>query len=219
MRGFLFDLDGVVIDSMPLHTEAWEVYLDRHGMAVDDLVSRMLGRRNDDIVEMFFGGDLTPEQIHEHGAAKERLFREMMQSRLKEHLVPGIREFLEKYAAVPTGLASNAEPLNIDFVLDGAGIRQHFDVIVDGQQVERPKPFPDIYLKAAELLRVAPRHCVVFEDSPAGIEAGRSAGALVVGVATHTGDLPPVDLLIKDFRDERLEAWLESKSTLESRFD
>ena len=143
---FLFDLDGVIIDSMPLHTEAWEVYLDRHGIAVDDLVERMHGRRNDEIVGLFFGGDLTASQIYEHGAAKEQLFREMMHSRLAEHLVPGIREFLEEYAALPTGLASNAEPANIDFVLDGAGIRQHFDVIVDGHQVQRPKPFPDIYL-------------------------------------------------------------------------
>jgi beta-phosphoglucomutase family hydrolase len=213
VTAFLLDLDGVVIDSMPLHTEAWEVYLDRHGIVVHDLVARMHGRRNDDIVEMFFGADLSPDQIHAHGAAKEKLFRELMRPRLAEHLVPGILEFLEKHAKVPTGLASNAEPPNIDFVLDGVGIRKHFDVIVDGHQVQRPKPFPDIYLRAAELLGVTPQDCVVFEDSPAGIEAGRSAGALVVGVATHSGDLPPVHLSIHDFHDERLEAWLESKRT------
>lgn len=209
---FIFDLDGVIIDSMPLHTEAWQVYLDRHGMAADELVARMHGRRNDDIVALFFGSDLTAAQIHEHGAAKEKLFREMMLPRLSEHLVPGVQEFLEKYAAVPTGLASNAEPANIDFVLDGAGLRGHFDVIVDGHQVERPKPAPDIYLRAAHLLGTPPADCIVFEDSPTGIEAARSAGALVVGVETHTGDLPPVDFRIRNFQDPALVAWLELKN-------
>ena len=217
MTGFLFDLDGVVIDSMPLHTKAWGVYLHRHGVTVDELVARMHGRRNDDIVAMFFGSDLTAGQIHAHGAAKEKLFREMMQPRLSDYLVPGIREFLEKYADVPTALASNAEPLNIDFVLDGAGLRGYFDVIVDGHQVERPKPFPDIYLRAAQLLGIAAEDCVVFEDSPAGIEAGRRAGASVVGVETHTGALPPVDLLIRDFRDSKLEEWLDSTKPTPSR--
>jgi HAD superfamily hydrolase (TIGR01509 family) len=213
MTGFLFDLDGVVIDSMPLHTEAWEVYLDGHGIVVEDLVARMHGRRNDDIVQMFFGSHLSADEIHAHGAAKEKLFREMMQARLAEHLVPGVKEFLDKYADVPTGLASNAEPLNIDFVLDGAGIRGHFDVIVDGQQVARAKPFPDIYLKAAELLGVAAGDCIVFEDSPAGIQAGRGAGALVVGVRTHSGELPEVDLLIDDFQDPKLTPWLITKTS------
>jgi HAD superfamily hydrolase (TIGR01509 family) len=212
MRALLFDLDGVIIDSMPLHTRAWEVYLGRHNVAADALVARMHGRRNDEIVEVFFGGGLTPVQIHDHGAAKETLFREMMQQRLADHLVPGVVEFLEKHADVPTGLASNAEPANIDFVLDGAGIRRHFDVIVDGHQVQRPKPFPDIYLRAAELLGVPVGECIIFEDSPTGIQAARDSGAVVVGVKTHTGDLPPVDLLIDNFHDPALGAWLEKRS-------
>jgi HAD superfamily hydrolase (TIGR01509 family) len=209
MLAFIFDLDGVIIDSMPLHTEAWEAYLDRHGVTADELVARMHGRRNDEIVEVFFGGGLTPVQIHDHGAAKEKLFREMMQPRLAEHLVPGVLEFLEKYAHVPTGLASNAEPANIDSTLDGAGIRRHFDVIVDGHQVQRPKPFPDIYLRAAQLLGIPIGDCIIFEDSPTGIQAARDSGALVVGVKTHTGDLPPVDLMIDNFHDPGLEAWLD----------
>jgi beta-phosphoglucomutase-like phosphatase (HAD superfamily) len=106
------------------------------------------------------------------------------------------------------GLASNAEPANIAFVLDGLGLRRHFQVVVDGHQVDRPKPFPEIYLRAAELLGVAPAECVVFEDSPTGVEAGRAAGAKVVGVRTHPVELEGVDLLIPDFRDPALKGWL-----------
>ncbi len=207
---FIFDLDGVVIDSMPTHTEAWRVYLNRYKLEADDLATRMHGRRNDDIVRAFFGADLDAKEVHGHGAAKEALFRELMAPSLKKHLVPGVTSFLDRCADTPTGLASNAEPANIEFVLAGAGIAEHFDVVVDGHQVDRPKPFPDIYLRAAELMGILPENCVVFEDSPAGIEAGRMAGARVVGVQTHTDELPTVDFLIRNFEDPALRPWLES---------
>jgi beta-phosphoglucomutase len=206
----LFDLDGVIIDSTPVHTEAWRVYLERLGIACDDVESRMLGRRNDEIVADFIGADLTTKAIASHGAAKEHLFREMMRDRLKTQLIPGVIDFLESCGGFPMGLASNAEPANIDFVLDGLGLRRYFRVIVDGHQVERPKPFPDIYLRAAELLGVPAARCVIFEDSPTGVAAGRAAGAKVVGVRSHPADLGSVDLLIPDFRDPALKEWLES---------
>ena len=154
----VFDLDGVVIDSMPLHTEAWRVYLDLLGITSTDIEGRMHGRRNDEIVAHYFGAGLSPAEVFEHGAAKERLFREMMRPQLRSHLVPGLTNLLDYANGVRIGLASNAEPANIDFVLDGAGLRQRFDVIVDGHQVKRPKPFPDIYVKTAELLETTPAH-------------------------------------------------------------
>lgn len=210
MTALLFDLDGVIIDSMPLHTEAWEVYLKRFGKWTPDLERRMHGARNDQIVSAFLGEDLTPVQIFEHGAAKERLFREMMQPQLEAHIVPGLREFLAAEPDAPKAIASNAEPANIDFVLDGAGLRKYFQAVVDGHQVAHPKPFPDGYLRAAELLKTPPENCIVFEDSPTGVEAGRRAGMRVVGVGTHQGQLADVELMIPDFRDPRLMDWLKT---------
>lgn len=212
----IFDLDGVVIDSMPMHLAAWESYLERLGIEHTDFGPKMHGRRNDDIVVEFIGGALSPEQIFAHGAAKEALFREMMISQIERHVLPGLREFLISCAPTPIGLATNAEPANVDFVLDGAHLRKHFRVIVDGHQVERPKPFPDVYLRAAQLLGIAPENCVVFEDSPTGIAAARAAGTHVVGIGTDAGALPKTDLLIRDFtiRDlsgaSALEQWLRT---------
>ena len=194
-----------------MHTKAWDVYLKRLGIGGhDDISARMHGRRNDDIVADFIGGDLSPEAIALHGAAKEKLYREMMSAEIDAHLVPGVVDFLESCRGLTVGLASNAEPANIDFVIDGARLRRHFRVIVDGHQVDRPKPFPDIYLRAAELLGVAPEQCVIFEDSPAGVAAARAAGGIVVGVQTHPADLSGVDLLIRDFHDAGLKDWLKS---------
>lgn len=195
---------------MPLHTEAWLIYLERQGVPGDRLVERMHGKRNDEIVRDLFGASLTEREVFEHGAAKERLFRELMAPRLAECLVPGVGAFLERRRDVPKGVASNAEAANINFVLDGAGFRRHFDVVVDGQQVARPKPDPAIYRRAAELLGSRPEECVIFEDSPAGLKAARDCGARVVAVNTARVELPEADLLIDDFLDPGLEPWLRN---------
>jgi len=208
----IFDLDGVVIDSMPMHTEAWRIYLNRLGIPIENLEERMHGRRNDELVKDLIGAQLPAGEVFAHGAAKERLFREMMGPTLEAHIVPGVRDFLMRPDGAPRAVASNAEPANIDFVLDGAGLRGFFNVIVDGHQVARPKPWPDIYIRAAELLGRTPGQCIVFEDSPAGIEAARAAGSRVVGVGTHTMELEGVDVVIRDFRDPGLERWLRNQS-------
>jgi beta-phosphoglucomutase-like phosphatase (HAD superfamily) len=203
----IFDMDGVIIDSMPMHAESWRRYLARHGVAVDRLSERMHGRFNDEIVADFFGEHLTLAEREAHGAAKEALYRELMEPVFGQYLVPGIQAFLARYGEHPMGLGTNAEIANVDFVLDQAKIRPWFQAIVPGGRVQRPKPFPDVYLRAAELLGVAPENAIVFEDSPAGVQAARSAGARVVGIETY-GPLDQVDFAVAHFADPALNEWL-----------
>ena len=206
---FIFDLDGVIVDSMPLHEEAWEVYLRRLGVKeATDIARRMHGRRNDDIVRDFLGPDSPAAEVEAHGAAKEALFRDMMGARLPEFLVGGVADVLRDFQGVPTGLGTNAEPANVDFVLNGSGLRRYFQVIANGTHVERPKPAPDIYAYVAAQLGFAPHNCIVFEDSPTGIEAAKSAGARVVGLLTHANTLENVDFAVPDFTKLELREWL-----------
>ena len=205
-------MDGVIINSNPWHRKAWAEYNRRFGIETDEaMLQRMYGKRNDDIVRDFFGAHLTDEQVHAHGAAKEQLYREMIRPVVNEALVPGVREFLERHRHLPIGVATNAERANVDFVLDEAHLRPYFRVVVDGHQVPNPKPYPDIYLRAAERLGTAPRDCVVFEDSFTGIEAARAAGMAVVGVTSTHDELPGVDLAIRDFHSPKLELWLANR--------
>jgi beta-phosphoglucomutase len=208
---FIFDMDGVLIDSTDIHTRAWELYLEQHGVDANGVLERMHGKRNDEIVLDLLGSDLPPAEVHAHGAAKELLYRELMAPVLEQHLVPGIRAFLDASRHLPCAVASNAEPANLDFVLDRAALRPHFRVVVDGHQVERPKPFPDMYLRAAGKLGVPPRNCIIFEDSEGGVQAARLAGARVVGIETTLHPVPDVDLSIPDFRDPRLLVWLRTQ--------
>lgn len=212
--GFIFDMDGVLIESTKLHTEAWERYLKRQGISNPDVMSRMLGKRNDEIVVALFGEGLAHEEIVEHGAAKERLYREMMGPVLGDHLVRGVTEFVHaaNAAQIPCALATNAEPLNVDFVLAGAGLKDSFRAIVDGHQVERPKPDPEVVLKAAAGLGLHPANCIVFEDSPGGMRAARDAGARLIGLLTTLEQAPLADLAIADFRDPGLIPWLSTLS-------
>jgi HAD superfamily hydrolase (TIGR01509 family) len=213
----IFDLDGVIIHSNPVHREAWRLYTRRFGIETDEAMEqRMFGRRNDDIVRDFFGSELAAEAIAGHGAAKESLYREIMQERLMGAAVPGVTDFLQNYAAWAIGLATNAEPANVDFVLDGievAGrrLRSFFRVSVDGSQVRRPKPDPEIYLVTARRLGFDPRNCIVFEDSHAGVEAARAAGAKVVALRTTHSEFKNIDLAVDDFLDPELEQWLRAQ--------
>lgn len=207
----LFDLDGVIVDSNRIHSASWREYLRRCGMKMPEGFDlRMFGRRNDDIVRDVFGGDLGPAAVLRHGAEKEKVFREMMGPVLPDHLVPGVASFLERHRDAPMAVATNGERANVNFVLDGSGLRKYFRAVVDGEQVERPKPAPEIYLRASKLLEVMPENCVVFEDSLAGVEAARAAGAHVVAVnTTHAAsELAPVELSVQDFLDPELERWL-----------
>lgn len=207
----IFDLDGVIVDSMPVHELAWRRYLESLGFDGSDISSRMHGRRNDEIVRDFLGETMDQHAVLAHGAAKERVFRDLLRERLRESLVAGIAEWLDRVEGAPIALATNAERANIDFTLDGTGLRRYFDVIVDGSEVSRPKPAPDVYLRAAELLGISPRDCIVFEDSPVGVAAAVAAGMRVVGVRTHPSPLDGILFSVANFLDPQLNAWLSAQ--------
>lgn len=212
IAALVFDLDGVIVDSNAIHVRAWERYLAMHGRPLPPRPDSLIfGRHNDEIVRALFGDHLSPEQVAAHGAAKEALYREMMRPLLGQRLVPGLVEFLERWSHLPLAVASNAEHANVEFVLEEAGLRRFFRVVVDGQQIRTPKPDPEIYHVVAQQLGVTPQSCVVFEDSPAGVAAARAAGARVVGVLTTYKELPGVTLAVRDFRDPELEQWLRSQ--------
>jgi len=212
IEALLFDMDGVVLNSNPLHREAWTEYNRRHGIATTpEMRLRISGKRNDEVVRDFFGASLSDEEVMSHGRAKEALYRSLMGDCLPAAIVPGIEAFLARHVNFKTALVTNAEPANVNFVLDGSGLRRYFDAVVTGDDVQLPKPHPAIYLRAAELLRVMPGECVVFEDSPIGAAAALAAGMRLVGIATSERDLAGASLMIADFTEPSLETWLESE--------
>jgi HAD superfamily hydrolase (TIGR01509 family) len=209
----IFDMDGVMVNSNGIHRETWTLFNRRYGLETTDaMLQFMYGRRNDEIVCAFFGDGLPAAEVTARGAAKESLFRETMAGRVEEFLTSGLRPFLDRHRNVPMAVASNAEPENVWFILDEAALAPYFRAVVDGHQVRRPKPFPDIYLRAAELLNTAPADCLVFEDSHSGIQAALAAGMRVAGIASTHESLPGAAITVDSFLDPELEIWLEAQS-------
>jgi HAD superfamily hydrolase (TIGR01509 family) len=202
-------MDGVIVNSNPLHRQAWEAFNRRYGLETTEAMhDAMYGRCNNDIVRRFYGRGLSDDEVVSRGAAKEALYRELARDRIHDMLLPGILDFLECFRETPMAVASNAEPENIRLILDIARLRPFFRVIVDSHQVTHPKPHPEIYLRVAELLETPPANCIVFEDSYAGVQSALGAGMRVVGFLTTHDDLPGTNLTVDNFNNGDLRRWL-----------
>jgi beta-phosphoglucomutase len=210
-RAVLFDMDGVVIDNLPYHVDAWLLYCERHGILLtrEIFYKDLNGLNSKDTFEWLLKRQISQEEINVFEEEKEAIYRGFY----KPFLVPapGLFEFLSslKSQGIKTALATSAGIGNIDFILDGLGIRAEFDAIIGGAEVKNGKPNPEIYLRAADLVDARTEDCWVIEDSLQGISAGLSAGMKVVGMTTshsseelsHTHVTSPdfVDLFLKMF--------------------
>jgi beta-phosphoglucomutase len=201
---FLFDMDGVLVDSNPFHKISLKQFCAKYGfdLSDDQLREKIYGRTNKDWIPNVFG-KLSMEQIMKYQDEKEALFREIYKDDIKP--VAGLLLFLEKLEmnGVPRAIATSAPRANVDFTLEKTGTTRYFTTILDESFVTRGKPDPEIYLKTAAALGYMPENCVVFEDSLSGVVAGKAAGCKVVGITTtHTAsELSETDLVIVNFED------------------
>lgn len=189
-RAVIFDMDGVLVLSAPAHWTAWVDAAAAHGVQLTrEQFLSFNGLTNPDICARLWGARATPAFVTELATRKERAFREAIAAEVP--LAPGCRELLAQLRArdVPIAVGTSAPRENVDLVLDGGGIRPFFGAVVHADLVQRGKPAPDIFLRAAELLGLPPERCVVLEDAPMGVRAAKAAGMAAVGVLTnHTAD-------------------------------
>ena len=207
LKGFIFDMDGVVVDNHSYHFKAWMQFAQKHNFELNDQIYRdtFNGKTNADLFRMIFG-EISQEQIDSYSVEKESTYQRMY----KESMTPlkGLVDFLDylQFNRYKIALGTSAPTSNVDFTLDGLFLRKYFDKIVDGSQVTKGKPDPEVYQRCASLLDLKPEQCVVFEDSLAGLESGKRAGCKIVGVATshEAFELKPLtEKIIYDFTDAR----------------
>ena len=216
MKAFIFDLNGTMVHDMDYHTKAWQ-HIFNHDLGGnftwDEVKPQMYGK-NAEVLERVFGAErFTAEEVQQLSLAKEARYQDEFRPHLR--LLPGLAEFLAAARArgIALAIGSAAIPFNIDFVVDGLELRSYFPTIVSADDVTLSKPHPETFLKAAELLGVAPADCLVFEDVPKGVEAAARAGmAAVVLTTTHpatdfTG-LANVQHFAPDFTDSFFQTLL-----------
>ena len=207
IKALLFDMDGTMVDNMRFHNLAWRTWLAEQGVEIsdEDFYARGAGHTNTEILRTFYAADLTPAEIDRMKDEKEELYREMIKPHLKP--VPGLPELLAsaRRLGLKTAVATSAPHVNLNFHLDGMHLRPFFDALVGEEDVRHGKPAPDLFLEAARRLGVDAGACLVFEDSPPGLEAVRRANMRAIALtvsypASVLESQPAVLQLIPDYR-------------------
>ncbi|HEY9002344.1 MAG TPA: HAD family phosphatase [Mucilaginibacter sp.] len=201
----IFDMDGTLIDNTPFHFISWQALFRKYHkgeLSRHTYYTEISGVPIIETLRRIFGEDHNDAGLKELLREKEEFYRQ----EYAPHLVAikGLESFLAelKNDGVKMAMATSATVEDIDFILNKIPIRDDFNEIVNSSMVKKPKPDPQIFLKAAELLNIAPERCVVFEDSLAGIAAANAAGMKVVGITTgHPADeiRSVVDIVIDDY--------------------
>ena len=208
IEALLFDLDGTIVDNMGYHVQAWAEYLRSYGIedSLENVNQRVSGKTTEEVIRMYFGDDLSPDQIKDHYQKKESYYKKIYLPHLKEN--PGITKLLDqaRQLNIPAAIASAAGIDNVAFVINNLKIAGYFKTIVSAADVSCGKPDPEIFLLAAKRLGVHPSSCLVFEDALAGLEGAQNAGMKAIAITTaHTAEklskYPAVIKVVDNFLD------------------
>lgn len=195
-KGMLFDLDGVLVDSEGEYSKFWGAMGDRYGL-VSTFASDIKGTTIGEILQNF------PESDRDGILAALHEF----EANMEYPVYPGVIEFLGrlKKAGIPSAIVTSSDNVKMDLLFGRRPeLREMVNVVITGSMVSRSKPDPEGYLKGAELIGAPVEECCVFEDSLQGLQAGRSSGATVVGIATTNSRekvAPLADITVDRFEE------------------
>ena len=206
MKAVIFDMDGVLIDSEPLHTLADnQILIDSGITAPATYFERFVGWTNQSMWEEI-------KKDYHIAASAEELMELQMPLKIKllqagDYIpIPGIVDLLEQITGmnIPIAIASSSPRQFIEAVLEKLGLKNYVKLWLSGEEVERSKPAPDIFLKVAELLNVNPNDCIVIEDSSSGVSAAKKAGMRCIGfrnINSGNQDLSGADIIVNKIDD------------------
>jgi beta-phosphoglucomutase len=184
IKAFIFDMDGVLTDTVEYHFQSWQQLADELNISFSRKdYEKLLGLSRPDSLKIFLKGrPTTDSEFQQLLKKKNEYFLQLIEHLSPANLMAGVSNLLSiiKRAGLKLAVASSSR--NTQVVLNRLEIASLFDAVCDSNTIQQAKPAPDLFLDAARSLGVLPQQCVVFEDSAAGVEAGLSAGMLVVGI-------------------------------------
>ena len=204
----LWDMDGVLADTSPLHFATWELILNEQGIPFDRQKFHLIyGLKNGDLLPFLAGKPMDLQWVERIAARKELAFRQALPGQL--HTLPGVVDWLQRFQAwgCKQAVASSAPPENVDALVDELDIRRFFDALVTPGDLPG-KPDPAVFLQAARRLNVHPKDCLVIEDSIPGLQAAKAANMHCIAVATTN---PPEALTQADIVVETLSKLTEAQ--------
>jgi beta-phosphoglucomutase len=210
IKGFIFDLDGVLTDTAEYHYRGWKRLADEIGISFTREANEALRgiARRESLMLILKDHKFTENEIAELMDRKNRYYLEFIREITPRDLLPGARELLEEIRAAGLKAAVGSASKNASEVIERLGIASLLDVIADGHSVTLQKPAPDLFLYATAQLRLNPSECVVVEDAAAGIEAAHSGGFLSVGLGPHER-VAKADLILPGLNGVRLRDLLD----------
>jgi beta-phosphoglucomutase len=204
VRGALFDLDGVLVDTAVYHYRAWKRLARELGFdfteADNERLKGVSRRRSLEILLETGGRRMTAAEKTAAAERKNAWYVESLQTLDEGALLPGSREFLTLLRAERVRIALGSASKNAPLILERLGITPLFDAIIDGNHIKSAKPDPEVFLAGAKALALPPAACVVFEDALAGIEAARAGGMRAIAVGSPE-NLPGADRYISSLKD------------------
>ena len=218
----IFDMNGVIVDDEPIQQRAWLEYGKRHNISIteQELRARM-GRTAKENFRSLYNREISDSEYEKFSNERLDIAIELFKKNPK--LVNGVKNLLDDLLSndIPMAVATSARKRYLDFILDDFELRKYFTTVITGEDVTKGKPNPEVFLKAAKGLNAESRSCIVVEDTPNGIKAGKAANMKVVAITTTFApkELSGVgaDLVIKDFNElsvDRLRTLTRDKSTV-----
>jgi beta-phosphoglucomutase len=184
IKGFIFDLDGVLTDTAEFHFQAWKRLADEEGIPFtrdDNEALRGVSRR-ESLNLMLQGRQITEIQAQEWMERKNNYYRQLLAQMSPEDILPGVCDLLHDLHVAGYKVAVASASKNARDVMENLNLLDEIDVLCDGSSVQRAKPAPDLFLFAAQQLGLPPAACVVVEDAEAGVEAALAAGMRCIGL-------------------------------------
>lgn len=188
IKAFLFDLDGVIVDTAVFHYKAWKRLTNQLGFDIDEEFNESLKgiSRMDslDAILKHGGVSISQEEKEKYAKIKNDWYLELVNQMTVNDILPGVENFLKDSRELGIKIALGSASKNASLILEKTGIFGLFDAIIDGNHVSKSKPDPEVFLKGAEALDVEYDTCVVFEDAHAGVQAAKAAGMVAVGIGS-----------------------------------
>lgn len=192
-KGIIFDLDGVICHTDHYHYQAWKTVADELGIYFDEKINNRLRgvsrMESFEIILENYDGNMPDAQKEEWIAKKNTVYKQLLGTMGTEDLSPEVKGTLDKLRESGLKLGIGSSSKNAAFILERLGLLDYFDAISDGNNITKSKPDPEVFLKGADYLGLAPKECLVVEDAVAGLQAASAGGmdSAAIGDAAASG--------------------------------
>lgn len=203
-KGFIFDLDGVIVDTAKYHYLAWKSLANELGFDItleqNEQLKGVSRVRSLEIILGWGNKTLSEEEFTKYMAEKNDNYLSHIAQMDEEEILPDVPKILNYIQKTQQGIALGSASKNARKILQKVGLFETFEAIVDGNDVSKAKPDPEVFVIAAKKLNKAPQDCIVFEDSVAGVTAANTAGMISIGIGSKE-NLGHADYVFKDFTE------------------